>query len=123
MFCATAAAQSTLHYSITLVLPQDAHIADLLQALRERLQLPLPAAGGASPLQLRLLLLNISSLAKLLQPTDDFKDGFGGGVYNRDDLLDRSLYYRREGKERILLESVSQVSCTLVIVLTSASHR
>ena len=110
MFCATAAAQSTLHYSITLVLPQDADIGDLLQALPERLQLQHLDIGGAStPLQLRLLLLNGSRLAKLLMPTDVFSDGFEGRVYGRDDLLDKSLYYRREGKERILLEAIPQV--------------
>jgi hypothetical protein len=107
-FCAT----TTTHYcySITLVLPQGAHVGDLLQALRERLQLQVLEAGGASPLQLRLLQLDLSRFSKLLQPAAGLRYSCdGGGVYDRDALLDKSLYYRREGKHKIVLEAIPQV--------------
>jgi hypothetical protein len=89
------------------VLPQDANVGSLLHALRERLQIL--EAGGASPLQLRLLLQNGCRLNKLLKPGDSLKYGLQGGAYNRDALLDKSLYYRREGKCKILLEAIPQV--------------
>jgi hypothetical protein len=91
------------------VLPQDANIGDVLQALRERLQLQHLEVAGESPMQLRLLLLDGSRQIKLLKPTDTFSDGFEGGVFNRDDLLNKSVYHRREDKLRVLLEYVPQV--------------
>jgi hypothetical protein len=95
--------------SITVVLPQDSNVGHLVQALRERLQLQVLEASGASPVQLRLLLQNGFRLNKLLKPSDSLSYGFLGGVYDRDALLDRSYYYRREGKYQILAEAVPQV--------------
>jgi hypothetical protein len=90
------------------VLPQDSNVGHFLQALRERLQLQILEAGGASPVQLRLL-QNGFRLNKLLRPSDSLSLGFSGRVYDRDALLDRSYYYRREGKYQILAEAVPQV--------------
>jgi hypothetical protein len=91
------------------VLPQDSDVGHLLQAVRERLQLQVLEASGASPVQLRLLLQNGFRLHKLLKPSDSLSFGFSGGVYDRGALLDRSYYYRREGKQMILLEAIPQV--------------
>jgi hypothetical protein len=96
------------NYSITLLLPAGKAVKHLISALQEWLQLQQFAHGGASPLQLRVLLQDGSKLTELLTSSDKLKSN-RHSVYSRDDLLKKGWYNRQEGRQRLLLEAVPQV--------------
>jgi hypothetical protein len=97
------------NHSITLLLPTGKTVQHLLSELQEQLQLQLLEHGGASPLQLRVLLQDGSKLTELLASSDKLKPS-RYSVYSRDDLLKKGWYDRQEGRQRLLLEAVPQVN-------------